>query len=91
MEKQEKIRAGSGKTKGEGWLQVTVNPDVISQHIQEFNGKKYVKLNINIGKEDKFGKDCQVTIDTWKPSTPRATSQNQNNNGTSENLDSLPF
>jgi hypothetical protein len=91
MEKAPKIYAGKGVKKNDTWLAVTVNPEVINQHIQDYNGKKYVKLNINIGKADKFGKDCQVTIDTWKPSTPIATSQNQNNNGTSENLDSLPF
>jgi ribosomal protein S19 len=71
MEKAQKIYCGSGKTKGEGWLQVSVNPEILSQHVQEYNGKKYVKLNINIGKEDKFGKDVQITIDTWKP-TPKA-------------------
>jgi ribosomal protein S19 len=85
MEKAPKIYAGSGKTKGEGWLQVSVNPEILSQHVQEYNGKKYVKLNINIGKEDKFGKDVQITIDTWKP-TPKA------NSFTSSNDDSgLPF
>ena len=84
MEKQEKIRCGSGKKKGEGWLQVTVNPDVISQHIQEFNGKKYVKLNINIGKPDKYGKDVSISIDTWQP-TPKENTASPISN------DSLPF
>jgi hypothetical protein len=64
---QEKIFAGKGKKKNDTWLQVTVNPDIINQHIQEFEGKKYVKLNINIGAADKFGKDVQISIDTWKP------------------------
>lgn len=67
MEKQEKIRCGSGKKKNDTWLQVSVNPEVIAQHIQEFNGNKYVKLNINIGKPDKYGKDVSISIDTWKP------------------------
>jgi len=83
MEKQEKIRCGSGKTKGEGWLQVTVNPEVLSNHIQEYNGNKYVKLNINIGKPDKYGKDVQITIDTWQP-TPKA-------NSVSNDISGLPF
>jgi hypothetical protein len=86
MEKQEKIRAGSGKTKGEGWLQVTVNPDVISQHIQEFNGKKYVKLNVNIGKPDKYGKDVSISIDTWVPNGAKKETASSD-----VSSDSLPF
>ena len=71
MEKAPKIYAGKGVKKNDTWLAVTVNPEVINQHIQEFNGKKYVKLNINIGTADKFGKDVQISIDTWTP-TPKA-------------------
>lgn len=85
MEKAPKIYAGSGKTKGEGWLQVTVNPEILNQHIQEYNGKKYVRLNINVGKEDKFGKDVQISIDTWKP-TPKA-----NTSVASDDASGLPF
>lgn len=66
---QEKIYAGKGKKKGDTWLQITVDPNVINQHIQDFNGKKFVKLNVNIGKPDQYGKDVQVTIDTWQPTT----------------------
>ena len=84
MEKAPKIYAGSGKKKGEGWLQVSVNPEILSQHVQEYNGKKYVKLNINIGREDKFGKDVQITIDTWQP-TPKS------NTATAVASDDLPF
>jgi len=67
MEKAPKIYAGKGVKKNDTWLAVTVNPEVINQHIQDYNGKKYVKLNINIGKADKFGKDVQISIDTWTP------------------------
>lgn len=65
--KQEKIRCGGGKKKNDTWLQITVNPEVIKQYVQEFNGNKYVKLNVNIGKPDKYGKDVTVSIDTWTP------------------------
>lgn len=96
------IYCGKGKKKNDTWLQVTINPDIISQHIQEYEGKKYVKLNINIGKTDKFGKDVQISIDTWKPdSAKQPTQQSQPNkpqkppiaqNEYEEDLlDSLPF
>jgi hypothetical protein len=69
MEKQKKIYCGSGKKKSENWYQITLNPEKFSEHIQEYNGNKFIKLNINILAEpDKFGKDLQVSIDTWRPS-----------------------
>lgn len=79
MEKAPKIYAGKGVKKNDTWLSVTVNPEVINQHIQDFNGKKYVKLNINIGKADKFGKDVQISIDTWTPTgaTKEAVAESQ--------------
>jgi 8-oxo-dGTP pyrophosphatase MutT (NUDIX family) len=49
-------------------LTVTINPDKIKDHIQEYNGNKYVKLNINISDTpDQYGKDVKITIDTYKP------------------------
>ena len=76
--KKEKISCGKGTKRSDSWLSVTINPDVIKQYIQEYNGSKFVKLNININETpDKFGKDVSVSIDTWtpngdlKPSTPQ--------------------
>ena len=89
MEKAKKIRCGRGKKKNDGWLQVTVNPEVISQHIQEFNGKKYVKLNINIGEPDQYGKDVSISIDTWVPNGAKQNPLPQAN--VVEETDSLPF
>lgn len=83
MEKAPKIYAGKGVKKNDTWLAVTVNPEVINQHVQDYNGKKYVKLNINIGKADKFGKDVQISIDTWSPTGA--------NKATPVSEDSLPF
>ena len=62
-----KIFCGSGRKKNDTWLQITINPEKIKDYIQEFKGSKYVKLNINIGQADKFGKDVQVTIDQFNP------------------------
>lgn len=67
-QKQKKIYCGSGKKKSDTWLQVTINPEKFAEYVQEYNGSKFLKLNINIKKEaDKYGKDVEVTIDTWKP------------------------
>jgi hypothetical protein len=68
MEKKTKIYCGSGKKRNDTWLQITINPDKIKDYIQEYNGSKFIKLNINLLNEpDKFGKDVQVSVDTWKP------------------------
>lgn len=68
MEKQKKIYCGSGKKKSDTWIQITINPDKFADYLQEYNGNKFLKLNINLLNEpDKYGKDVQVTIDTWKP------------------------
>ena len=68
MEKKTKIYCGSGKKKNDTWLQITINPDKIKDHIKEYNGSKYIKLNINLlGEPDKFGKDVQVSVDTYEP------------------------
>lgn len=68
MEKQKKIYCGSGKKKSDTWLQITINPEKFAEYVQEYNGNKFLKLNINLLNEpDKYGKDVQVTVDTWKP------------------------
>jgi len=71
---QEKIYVGSGK-------QVTGNygtfrsvslclSDIPAEHINEYKGKKYIKLNINDKREaDAYGKDVSISVDTWKPTT----------------------
>ena len=64
----EKIYVGSGKKQNGNWLKVTVNPNKLKEHIQEFKGHEFVKLNINISDEpDQYGKDVQITVDQWKP------------------------
>lgn len=64
----EKIYCGSGKTKTDTWLKITINPDKIMNYIQEYNGSRFVKLDVNIKREpDQYGKDVEVTVDTWRP------------------------
>lgn len=68
MSESKTIYCGKGVKKNEGWLKVTIDPDVIMQYVEEYKGKSFVKLNVNIKPEpDKYGKDVSITIDTWKP------------------------
>jgi hypothetical protein len=76
MEKQKKIYCGSGKKKSENWLQISINPEKFGQYIKEYNGSKYLRLNINLLSEpDKYGKDVSVSIDTWEPNKTGETKQ----------------
>ena len=71
MSKTKKIYAGSGKQKTETWLKITVNPDKLMEYVQEYEGRRFVKLDINLLPEpNQFGKDVEVTVDTWQP-TPK--------------------
>jgi len=68
MNKEEIIYCGSGKVMSDNWLKVTINPAKIAKYIEEYNGNKFVKLNINIKQEaDQYGKNVSISVDTWKP------------------------
>lgn len=50
--------------------------DIPQENIFEYNGKKYVKLNVNDKKEpDQYGKDLAVSIDQYKPQEQAAPAQ----------------
>ncbi len=51
MEKQPKIYCGSGKKKSDTWLQASINLDKIKEHIQEYKGSRFIKVNINVKAE----------------------------------------
>ena len=79
MEKQKKIYCGSGKKKSDTWLQATLNPKKFMEYIQEYNGAEFIKININIKPQpDKYGKDVEISVDTWKPekAAPQAATSN---------------
>jgi len=66
-----KTYCGSGKKQSETWMKATINVDKIKDHIQEFKGSRFVKININLKEEaDQYGKDVSISIDTWKPEKP---------------------
>ena len=82
--------------KSDGWLTSSLClTDIPKEHIFEFQGKKYVKVNINVKDDlDQSGKDVSITVDTWKPdgsvqakkapvAAPKAVAGND--------LDDLPF
>ena len=87
MSKEEKtIYCGSGKVMNDKWLKVTINPSKISDHIQEYNGNKFIKLNINLKDEpDQYGKDVSISVDTWTPDSEAKTEAK------SESSNDLPF
>jgi hypothetical protein len=70
MEKEKAIYIGNGKKQNETWLKSSLClSDIPKEHVFEYNGKKYLKVNINVKPEpDTYGKDVSITVDTWKPS-----------------------
>jgi hypothetical protein len=96
MSEEKKIFVGSGKKKFDNLRQVSVClTDLQSEYIFEYNGKKYIKLNVNDKKEaDQYGKDIAVSIDTWKPTTQEAKPTGMSMQSTSQKLaesNDLPF
>ena len=97
--KPKTIYCGGGKKQNDTWFKVTINPDKIQDYIQEYNGSKFVKLNVNIKEPDQFGKDVSISIDTWNPNSAQNSStqnetKNQDNNIDQANNteeDDLPF
>ena len=81
----ETIYCGSGKKQKENWIKATINVAKIKDHIQEYNGVKFVKLNINIKDEaDQYGKNVSISVDTWTPDEPQKEENEPQN-------DDLPF
>ncbi len=68
MANQERIRLGNGKKKNEKWLKAAICISDAVHHAFEYEGKKYVRVDINVYDEpNKYGKDVAITLDTYKP------------------------
>jgi len=68
---EEKIYVGNGVSKFEGNLiscSVCLT-DLPQEHMFEYNGKKYIKLNVQAKRDgaDEYGKTHYVAVDTYKP------------------------
>lgn len=74
MSDNKTIYIGNGVRKGDTWLTSSLClSDIPTEHMFEFNGKKYIKVNINIKDEvDQYGKDVSISVDTWKPDAEKA-------------------
>ena len=60
---------GSAKQINDGFTKITLClSDLPKEFIFEYNGKKYIKLDLAKKKEvDKFGKTHSLKVDTWRP------------------------
>lgn len=69
MTEQKTIYIGNGKKQKDNWLKSSLCiSDIPKEHTFEYNGKTYVKVNINVKDQpDQYGKDVSITVDTWKP------------------------
>ena len=89
-EKVEKIFVGNGTEKFEGNM-VAVNlcvSDIPKEHLNEFQGKKYLKLNVTRKREvDQYGRTHYVEIDQFKPKKEEAVVEAKEEN---KDVD-LPF
>jgi len=86
MSEKKVIYCGSGKKMNEKWLKATINLAKFKDHVQEYKGTKFLKLNINIkDEEDQYGKDVSISIDTWQPDDAEPEQPQE------EVTDDLPF
>lgn len=69
MSEEKTIYCGNGQKKGDTWMKASICLDKIpAEHIFEYQGKKYVKVNINLRDQlDNYGNDVSISVDTWKP------------------------
>jgi hypothetical protein len=68
MEQQKKIKLGSGKKRKENWMTASLCITDALNNAYEYNGKKYVNLNINIADQpNQYGKDVEISLNTYQP------------------------
>ena len=84
---EEKIYVGNGVSKFDGQM-VSMSvclSDLPKEHMFEYNGKRYIKLNVSAKRDgaDDYGKTHYVKINTFKPEPQ--------NNSTEKKEEALPF
>ena len=86
-EKEKTVYCGSGKTQNDKWMKATINVEKIKDHIEEFEGHRFVRININIKDEkDQFGKDVKITIDKWEPEQKEQVAKDDSFEDSSDDL-----
>ena len=95
------VYCGSGKKMKDDWFTITINPDKLKDYIEEFNGNRFIRLNVNVKSEpDQYGKDVSVSVNQYKPDkdvvhtpTPQMNGDmaNEFNNSQSKAEGDLPF
>lgn len=70
MANSEKIYVGKGKQQFENLVRISVClDDVPAEFVNEYNGKKYVSLDVVSRREvDQYGNSHYVAVNTYKPS-----------------------
>tara|TARA_R100001440_G_scaffold482_2_gene1368 strand:- start:120 stop:383 length:264 start_codon:yes stop_codon:yes gene_type:complete len=87
MDKKPTIYCGGGNKRNENWLTVTVHIDKAKEHIFEYKGNRYLKLNVNVKDQaDQFGKDVSLSVNTYEPQKESKPAQQ-----IAEETDDLPF
>lgn len=93
------IYCGSGKKQNDNWITATINIAKIKDHIEEYEGTKFVRLNINIKDSvDQYGKDVSISINKYDPKLGAKNKHSHKDNIVGEdpnldpdNNDPLPF
>lgn len=97
---QKAVFLGSGRKRSDSWLTISVCLSDAEQFANEFKGKKYLSLNVNIkSTPDQYGKDVQVTLDQYKKDEKKSPGMSQpakivipsNDFNINEGEDDLPF
>jgi len=73
----EKIYVGNGTSKFDGNMiscSVCLS-DLPQEHMFEYNGKKYIKINVSAKRDgaDEYGKTHYLAVDTFKPEAKKET------------------
>ncbi len=89
MEKKPIIYCGGGKKMNDNWMTVTVHIDKVKEHVFDYKGNKYLKLNVNLKDQaDQFGKDVSLSVNTYNPDEQKEAAPVAK---VSESSDDLPF
>ena len=70
-------------------MTVTVHIDKVKEHVFDYKGNKYLKLNVNLKDQpDQFGKDVSLSVNTYNPEEQKETKPVAE---VSNSSDDLPF